>query len=259
MLGLELAGVAVWYPPRPPALLDVDLVIPAGQSVAVLGPNGSGKSLLLRVMAGALAPSRGTASVGGVPAGEAPGGTVAWLSADADGGLVGATVRDHLNFFGPPASRVEGAWARFDLGAIADRAVDSLSAGEKQRAALAGWYASGAAVWILDEPTGALDPSAVRAVRSVIRELGALGATRVVATHDWAEVVLADRVLVLQEGRVAYDGTAEELAASAPRAGLPESGVAAAGRALRGHAQGVTAPVSADAARLVAWVQHGWS
>lgn len=259
MSALELAGVAVWYPPRPPALLDVDVVIPAGQSVAVLGANGSGKSLLLKVMAGALAPSRGTARIGGVPAAAAPGGTVAWLSADVEGGLVGATVRDHVNFFGPAAARVDAAWARFDLAALADRAVDSLSAGEKQRVALAGWYAGGAAVWILDEPTGVLDPSAARAVRAALRDLGGDGATRVVATHDWAEVALADRVLVLADGRLVYDGTPEALGASAPRAGIPQSAVAATGRALHRHARGASAPVSADPGRLVAWVQHGWS
>ena len=255
MLGLELAGVAVWFPPRPPVLVDVDLQVPPGQCVAVLGANGSGKSMLLKVVAGALAPSRGVVRVGPWPPGEIPGGTVAWMSSDADGGLVGATVRDHVNFYRPPADRVAAALDRFGLGRLADRGVDTLSPGEKQRVALAGWFAGGAAVWLLDEPTATLDPEAAADVRRLIRELVGEGATILIATHAAAEMAEADRVVVLEAGRVVFDGTPASLVAREPHPWtVPGSAVAATGRALRQDPRGATAPVTPDPTRLVAWV-----
>lgn len=255
MLGLELAGVAVWYPPRPAVLADVTLAVPPGQCVAVVGANGSGKSLLLKLVAGALSPSRGTVHVGPWPARGLPGGTVAWVSSDVDGGLVGSTVRDHVNFYGPPPFRVAAAFARFGLGPIVDRGVDTLSPGEKQRVALAGWFAGGAAVWLLDEPTGPLDPEAATAVRDLIRELATDGATILLATHEAAEVALAHRVLVLEAGQVVFDGTPEALAAREPHPwAIPRSAVADTGRALRRHPGGASAPVACDPSRLVAWV-----
>ncbi len=257
MLGLELAGVAVWYPPRPAVLADVNLAVPPGQCVAVLGANGSGKSLLLKLVAGALPPSRGTVRVGPWSASALPGSTVAWVSSDVDGGLVGATVRDHVNFYRPPPARVAAAFARFGLGPIADRAVDTLSPGEKQRVALAGWFAGDAAVWVLDEPTGPLDPEAAAEVREVIRELATDGATILLATHEAAEVALAHRVLVLEAGRVVFDGAPEALAAREPHPwAIPRSAVADTGRALRRHPSGGSAPVTLDPTRLVAWVAH---
>lgn len=257
MLGLELAGVAVWYPPRSAVLADVTLVVPPGQCVAVLGANGSGKSLLLKVVAGALEPSGGTVRVGRWSAGALPGGTVAWVSSDVDGGLVGATVRDHLNFYRPPPDRVAAAIDRFALGTLVDRDVDTLSPGEKQRVALAGWFAGGAAVWLLDEPTGPLDPEAAREVRQLIRELAADGATILLATHDAEEVALAQRVLVLEAGQLAFDGTPADLVAREPHPwAIPRSAVAATGRALRRDPRGGTAPVTPDPTRLVAWVAH---
>ncbi len=259
VLGLELAGVTVWYPPRPPVLADVNLAVPSGQCVAVLGANGSGKSLLLKLVAGALPPSRGTVRVGPGSARALPGGTVAWVSSDVDGGLVGATVRDHVNFYRPPPGRVATACARFGLGSLMDREVDTLSPGEKQRVALAGWFASGAAVWLLDEPTGPLDPEAARDVRQLIRELATDGATILLATHEAAEVALAHRVLVLEAGQVVFDGTPEALVACEPHCwAIPRSTVADTGRALRRHRGGDSAPVTFDPTGLVAWVAHAW-
>lgn len=255
MLGLELAGVSVWYPPRPAVLADVNLVVPPGQLVAVVGANGSGKSLLLKLMAGALPPSGGSVRVGPWSPGELPGGVVAWVSSDVDGGLVGATVRDHVKFFGPPSDRVDAALHRFGLGPLAARGVDMLSPGEKQRVALAGWFAGGAQVWLLDEPTGPLDPAAAREVRQLIRDLSRDGATLLMATHDPAEVAMAQRVLVLDAGRVVFDGTPDGLVALEPHGwATPHSAVAATGRALARHPRGATAPVTANPRRLVEWI-----
>lgn len=245
-------------PPRPPALDDINLSVAEGEMVALMGANGSGKSMLLRVAAGAVAPTRGGAWLGEISVSEAPGGAVAWMPPDPDAGLIGTTVADHLNFFVPDPRRVAEAVGRFGLGPLALRAVDSLSAGEKQRVAVAGWWVGDARLWLLDEPTGWLDPPGARMLRRLLfGELAGGRRTVLFATHDWSEASRADRVAVLQEGRMVYVGApAEVLRLDPARMGLPASPVWATAQAIRRHPQGLGAPLTLQLGELDRWLRR---
>jgi len=239
------------------ALADVNLLVPDGECVAVLGGNGAGKSMLLKVAAGALPPSAGTVELSGVPPQRVPGGSIAWMARDADAGLVGATVEDHVGFFAPRADRLAEVWERFHLSALRHRAVDTLSAGEQQRVQLAGWFVGGASLWLMDEPTGWLDPTAAAEVRTVIRDVKTGGATMLIATHDWEDVRIADRVVVLAAGRVVWDGPREEAAAlEDTRWGVPTSPVYATGRELA--KRGAAICPSDDPRNLYQWFRSAW-
>jgi ABC-type multidrug transport system ATPase subunit len=247
--------VAVHEPPRAPALQDISLSVAEGEKVALMGANGAGKSMLLRVAAGAVAPTRGAAWLDTVLVSEAPGGAVAWMPADPDAGLIGTTVADHLNFFAPNPRRVADVCARFGLDHLRSRGVDSLSAGEKQRVVAAGWWVRGAAVWLLDEPTGWLDPPAARMLRRLLFEELDPHLTVLFATHDWAEAAHADRVAVLHRGRLAFVGSPTEAAGLDPEPfGLPTSPVWATAEALRRQPQGFTAPLTLAVSDLDRWL-----
>lgn len=257
-MALTFRGVTVALPRtslRQLALADVNLAVPDGECVAVLGGNGAGKSMLLKVAAGAIPPSMGTVRVGDAPAADVPGGTIAWVARDADAGLVGATVEDHVLFFAPRADRLAEVWERFHLDELRQRAVDTLSAGEQQRVALAGWFVGGASLWLMDEPTGWLDPEAAAEVRGVIRDVKAGGASILMATHDWEDVRIADRVVVLQGGRLVWDGSRASAAALEEKSwGVPASPVYATTRAL--VQRGAAISPSDDPGYLCQWLRR---
>lgn len=209
--------------------------VPAGETVAILGPNGAGKSTVLAMLAGLLTPDSGRVVLDGrllTRSGEGPLTTV-----PPERRRVGLMGQDPLLFphlsalenvaFGPRSQgRSRGVsralalrWLeRMGLDGFGARRPAQLSGGQRQRVALARALAAEPALLLLDEPLGALDAQTVPEIRQVLRtHLRATGTTSLLVTHDVLDAaVLADRVIVLERGRIVDDGpTASVL--SAPR------------------------------------------
>ncbi|GJD48554.1 Linearmycin resistance ATP-binding protein LnrL [Methylobacterium crusticola] len=226
-LALSYRGVMV--------LDGVDLTLARGAAVALIGPNGAGKTSLMRLLAGRLAPGRGTVRVGGGdPFREAAARrAIAWVP-QAVALYPRLTVRENLEVFArlaglPRAARrpaVARALAQAALGEVEDRLVGVLSGGYQRRANIAVALLGEPALVLLDEPTQGVDRVARAAIHAVLERLPASGAALLVATHDFAEAErLADRVAVLRDGRIRLDGRLTDLLA-ALRAGPPEHEVA---------------------------------
>lgn len=201
----------------------VDLVVRAGEVVALVGPNGAGKSTLLGVLTGDIGPESGEVSVDGRP-------LAAWSHTEL--ALRRAvlpqqvtvtfpfTVTDVVQMGRAPWARTPGselddiavraALAETDIVALADRHVPSLSGGERARAALARVLAQSTQLLLLDEPTAALDIHHQELVLSVVRRRVADGDGAVVVLHDLGLAAAhADRIAVLANGRIVADGPPE--------------------------------------------------
>lgn len=205
----------VTYPGRDvPALRGANLTITTGQKIAVLGGNGHGKSTLLRCLAGAHKPTRGTIAVNGQPLAYTTKALTAHRRAvqlvlqDPDHQLFAASVYQdvsygpaHLGLTGQTLQeRVEWALETLNISHLADRPIHHLSYGERKRVAIAGSVAMKPTVLLLDEPTAGLDPAAVADLEQTLAELNT---TTVMATHD-IDLALrwAPHVAVLAEGHV---------------------------------------------------------
>jgi ABC-type sulfate/molybdate transport systems ATPase subunit len=188
----------------------VDFELRAGEVVALLGPNGAGKSTLLAALAGILEPSGGTVARGGSVA-------LALQSPDLARRSVARNIALALAWWGVPRperpARVEGALQAMNAGHLAARAAGTLSGGERRRVHLARALAVRPAVLLLDEPFAGLD-AATRG--ELLDDAGtafrASARATLVVVHDRAEAwALADRLLVLIDGRLAADGVPGEL------------------------------------------------
>ena len=197
---------------RRPVLHGISAAVGPG-IVGVIGPNGAGKSTLLRAIAG-LVPTTGTIRIDG-PAGRAPfaylpqGQTIHWpISVER---LVALGRLPHL---GPlsrlsPADRaaIDRALAGADLLSLRNRAVTTLSGGERARALLARALAVEAPLLLADEPLAALDPRHQLQLQAILREEAALGRTILLVLHDLTTAArLCDRLLLLDGGRLVADG-----------------------------------------------------
>ena len=204
--------------------LDVQLAVAAGELVAVLGPNGAGKTSLLRALAGLLPLSAGRVTLDGVVL-EDP---VEGIRVPSERRPIGLVFQDYLLFphlsvlenvaFGLRARGMARAAAidearrwldRVGLPAEGDRRPVSLSGGQAQRVALARVLALNPALLLLDEPMAALDASTrVEFRRDLRRHLESFRGVRLLVTHDPVEAMaMADRLVVLENGRVLQSGT----------------------------------------------------
>jgi osmoprotectant transport system ATP-binding protein len=209
-----------------PALDRVSLDIPQRAFVAVVGPSGSGKTTLLRLVNRLTDPSEGVVRV----AGEDVGATDAVALRRRIGyvfqgiGLfphmtVGENIGVTPRLLGWDAARIATrvnellGLVRLDAGAYWDRFPHQLSGGERQRVGVARALAAGPRIVLMDEPFGALDPLTRDALGRDYRQLhDELGLTTVMITHDVVEAaLLADRIVVMTEGRLIADGTPHEL------------------------------------------------
>ncbi len=226
MTGLVLRGVGAGYAGAF-AVRGVDGDVPAGGWLIVIGPNGAGKSTLLKAVAGLL-PHDGEIRVGGGPLRDLSTRERARLIGYApqvpqlpeglsvtDYVLLGRT--PHLGFLARESHRdlrlVTEALDRLDLGALAGRALHTLSGGERQRAVLARVLAQQPRLLLLDEPTTGLDIGHAQGLLDLVDRLRQEDGTTVLATvHDLTFAAqYADRLLLLDGGKVAASGTPSEV------------------------------------------------
>ena len=207
---LEARGLAVG--PGREAILDgVDLTVGAGEVIALVGPNGSGKTTLLRALGGGLlAPLAGTVR-------RSP-GRAAYLPQNPGALLHLPTVRAEVDLTlrrTGSDEEAESILSMFGLLGLAGRYPRDLSAGERQRAAIAVTLAGSPALALLDEPTRGMDLSSRRALGAAVRLLSARGSGVVIATHDVDLVAeVADRVIVLRHGRAVELGPPQRACAA---------------------------------------------
>ena len=207
------------------ALRNVDLTIEKGSFVAVLGHNGSGKSTLAKHMNAVLLPSGGRVFVAGMDTLDeqqiiAIRRAVGMVFQNPDNQIVANVVEEDVAFgpenLGVPSAdirrRVDEALAAVGMDAFTRHAPHLLSGGQKQRIAIAGVIAMAPQCIVLDEATAMLDPAGRREVLATIETLHReMGITVVLITHHMDEAILADRVVVMNESRVAMDGTPTEV------------------------------------------------
>jgi molybdate transport system ATP-binding protein len=224
--GLRLVGSAVVGA----LVIDVDLQVPPGETLAVLGPNGAGKSTLLRVIAGLQPLTGGSLSLDGRVLDDPSAGVLV----PPEDRAIGVVFQDLLLFphldslanvaFGlevqgrsrAEARRAAAEW--LERMEVADRSHahhDELSGGEAQRVALARALAPGPRALLLDEPLSALDAEIRPEVRRTLRDhLAGQSGPRLLVTHDLLDAaILADRLVVMEEGRITDSGTLTELVA----------------------------------------------
>jgi len=208
----------------------LDLTVGVGEVVGVLGPNGAGKTTTMRMLAGCLAPSAGTARLCGIDVTARPIAARRRLGYLPEGaplypemtpaGLIGFVAA--LHGLGRRARReaVGRAAAATGLGPVLGRRIDTLSKGYRRRVALAASLVHEPDVLILDEPTDGLDPNQKHEVRALIRALAPRTAI-LLSTHALDEVeAVCSRAVVIAAGRLIADGTPAALAAAAPAGGL---------------------------------------
>jgi molybdate transport system ATP-binding protein len=210
--------------------LDVELTAADGETVAVLGPNGAGKSTLLRALAGLVPLTDGHVTIDGVVVDDPTSGRYVVPEQRS----VGVVFQNYLLFphlsvlenvaFGlrsrgvgrADARRQAREWlARMDLTAYEGAKPQSLSGGQQQRVALARALVTEPRLLLLDEPLAALDAGTRIELRRELRaELGRFVGARVIVTHELLDAVaLADRLVVLEDGRVAQEGPVADVAA----------------------------------------------
>lgn len=222
---LEARGIRFRYQDQTrEALAGVDFTLREGEFVALIGANGSGKSTLARLVGGLLEGTSGSILWHGRPlaalgAAERA-ATVGYVFQDPDEQIFAATVEDEIAF-GPRQigcraeevrSRVASAVAAVGLEGLEGRDPFLLGKGERQKVAVASILALEPAALILDEPTTGLDFREQRGLMEVLRRLHRAGRTIVIITHvPWVVGSYAERGVLLQSGRVLYDGSVENL------------------------------------------------
>jgi ABC-2 type transport system ATP-binding protein len=215
---IRLTGVARSFKgPNGPiqAVRGIDLVIAAGETVALLGPNGAGKSTTIDMLLGLLEPEQGAVSVFGRSPAEA-------VAEGAVGAMLqtGALIRDlsarelldMIASLYPKPLDVQRVIELTGIAEIANQRTQKLSGGETQRVRFAAALVSNAQLLVLDEPTVAMDVEGRRAFWTTMRDFAAHGRTILFATHYLEEAdQAADRILVINRGRLLADGTPAEI------------------------------------------------
>ena len=223
---IELKNVSFSYPgASAPALDGVTLHIMPGRFVAVLGANGSGKSTLAKHLNAILLPSAGQVLVDGMDTAREENlipirRRVGMVFQNPDNHIVANVVEDDVAFApenlgvepGEIRRRVDGALRAVGMYDFRMHAPHLLSGGQKQRVAIAGVLAMRPEVLVLDEPTAMLDPIGRREVMETVETLcREQGITVIVITHHMEEAARADRIIVMDKGRIAMDGAPREI------------------------------------------------
>ena len=217
---IEARGLSKFYGPFV-AIQDVTFTVPKGQVAAFLGPNGAGKSTTMKILTGFLAPSEGSATIGGfdiesrrIEASR----LVGYLPENGPlytemtpysllryAGAARGLAKDRLD------ERMEYVRTKCALTSVWHKRIDKLSRGFRQRVGMAQALIHDPEVLILDEPTSGLDPNQVHEVRQLIRSLGEKK-TILLSTHILTEVkAVCGRVILISQGRIVLDGPVEDL------------------------------------------------
>ncbi|MGW7207660.1 ATP-binding cassette domain-containing protein [Streptomyces sp. NPDC054837] len=206
------------------ALRGLDLAVEEGTVCGLLGPNGAGKTTAVRVLTTLLTPDAGTARVAGHDVVREAARVrrriaVTGQYASVDGDLTGAeNLRLFARLLRAPRARADVLLERFGLTDAADRPARTYSGGMRRRLDLAASLITRPAVLFLDEPTTGLDPHSRNEIWDAVRELVGEGTTVLLTTQYLEEADrLADRVVLIDEGRVAHQGTPAELKAQTGR------------------------------------------
>ena len=207
------------------ALSDISLSIADGEFLAVLGTNGSGKSTLARHFNALLLPTEGRCTVAGLDTKETQElwrirQLVSMVFQNPDNQIIANLVEDDVGFgpenLGVPPEdiwkRVDAALAAVGMTAYRLKSPNHLSGGQKQRVAIAGTLAMEPKVIVLDEPTAMLDPSGRKEVLESVLELKRTkGISIILITHYMEETVDADRILLMDAGKLVLDGSPREV------------------------------------------------
>ena len=216
---IEAQGLSKYFGPFV-AVRDISFSIPQGQIVAFLGPNGAGKTTLMRMLTGYLAPSAGGASIAGLDVRAQRIAASRRLGYLPENGPLypDMTPLELLTFFGEARELGRALKTRIDavvdlcaLELVIEKQIGRLSKGLRQRVGLAQALLHDPEVLIMDEPTAGLDPNQIRQFRENVQRLRATK-TLLVSTHILHEAeATADRVLLVNGGRLVFDGTLAEL------------------------------------------------
>lgn len=204
------------------AVAGVSLDVRPGEILALLGPNGAGKTTTVRMLASLLRPTSGSATIAGFDTMADPAAVrkAVGLLTELPGIYQRMSAEDYLRFFGDlyGVSKTDFEFRSrhlleyFDLWNARDRAIGTYSKGMRQKMSLSRALLHDPQVILLDEPTSAMDPASAKSVRDYIWGLKAQGRTFLICTHNLAEAeTLADRIAIIQAGRIVAEGTAGEL------------------------------------------------
>ncbi|MBQ9882817.1 MAG: ATP-binding cassette domain-containing protein [Synergistes sp.] len=217
-----LSGAEFSYPGSSGKVLSgIDLEIRAGEWVALLGSNGSGKTTLLKILSALLVPTQGSSFILGLPPDDGAAerkAPCAMVFQNPEDQIVASTLEEEIAF-GPEnlgctaeeiRSRVTHSLEACGLSGMEKQLVSSLSGGQKQRLALAGALAMHPSAILLDEALSMLDPLSRREFTEVIAAEHAKGKTIVQVTHRLEEIRFAERMLLLKDGKIAFDMPRED-------------------------------------------------
>ena len=207
------------------AVDEVDLDVKRGDFVAILGHNGSGKSTLAKHINAILYPTEGTVWVDGMDTSEDKNlwdvrQNAGMVFQNPDNQIIGQVVEEDVGFgpenMGVPTAeiweRVEESLKAVGMYEFRKHSPNKLSGGQKQRVSIAGVIAMHPKCIILDEPTAMLDPNGRKEVIRAVRALNlAEGITVVLITHYMEEIIHADKVFVMDKGKIAMEGTPKEI------------------------------------------------
>ncbi|HSR53489.1 MAG TPA: ABC transporter ATP-binding protein [Acidobacteriota bacterium] len=217
---IEAQGLCKYYGPFV-AIEDITFSIPKGQIVAFLGPNGAGKTTTMKILSGYLSATKGQAKIAGLDVRSQRIEAAKQLGYLPENGPLyeDLTPLELLEFFGEARGlqgpdfeeRRDAVIEQCALQQVLEKPISKLSRGYRQRVGLAQALLHDPEVLIMDEPTSGLDPNQIRDFRENIQRLGRTK-TVLISTHILQEVdAVADRVLLVHNGRLVYDGAPGEL------------------------------------------------
>ena len=204
------------------AVDDVSFTARDGQITGLLGPNGAGKTTTLRMLYTLLAPDSGSMTVDGIDPLAEPIQVKRKLGVvpDSRGLYDRLTARENIGYYGKLqgldkdliASRIDKLVGVLDMGDFIERRTDGFSQGQRVKVAIARALIHQPGTILLDEPTNGLDVMTTRALRDFLLQLKSEGRCVVLSTHIMQEVAaLCDRIVIISDGRIAAEGTAQQL------------------------------------------------
>ncbi|NLB51523.1 MAG: energy-coupling factor transporter ATPase [Syntrophomonadaceae bacterium] len=212
------------YPDQEPVLKNIDLNIAEGDYIAVIGPNGSGKTTLIKHLNALLLPSAGEVLVDGLSTSNPKNlpeirRRVGMIFQNPDNQIVGMSVEEDVAFgpgnLGLPPKevrkRVDEALEKVGLTNYKSRPPYTLSGGQKQLLAIAGVLAMDSRYIVLDEPTASLDPQSNYKVLNLLKKLNYEGIGIIHVTHNMDDLIIANRLLVMDQGKLITDGPAADI------------------------------------------------